>query len=202
MEGTGLLLVLSGPSGAGKGTLCRALMKEMPQLSYSISATTRPPRPGETHGKDYYFVSRQSFQEMLAAGEFLEWAEVYNNYYGTPKKAVLEALSAGKDLILEIDIQGALQVKSIYPQAVFIFILPPSFQELEKRIIHRGKDSEEAIRHRLSCVEDELHYIREYDYVVVNDQIPLALEKLKAIIIAEKCRPHRQPYVCAKNSTV
>jgi guanylate kinase len=202
VEGPGLLLVLSGPSGAGKGTLCRALIKDIPQLSFSISATTRAPRCGEIDGKDYYFISHQSFQEMLAGDELLEWAEVYGNYYGTPKKAVLEALALGKDIILEIDIQGALKIKSIYPQAVFVFIIPPSLQELEKRITDRGKDSEEAIRHRLSCAEDELHYVSEYDYVVVNDQLPRALEKLQAIIIAEKCRPQRRPYVFAKDSTV
>lgn len=191
MTASGLLIVLSGPSGAGKGTLCQELRKEMPHLHYSVSVTTRPPRPGEVEGVNYHYITKEKFEQMLANNEFLEWAKVYDNYYGTPKKKVMEVLERGEDIILEIDIQGAMQIKKQFPEGVFIFIVPPSLQELEKRIIKRGTDSAEVIKKRLSCVLDELSYVSEYDYIVVNDEVPKAVEKLKAIIVAEKCRPQR-----------
>jgi len=194
VQAPGLLIVLSGPSGAGKGTLCKALREQMPELKYSISATTRAPRAGEVEGVNYYYITKEKFDEMLAQGEFLEWAKVYDNYYGTPKKQVMESLERGEDIILEIDIQGAMQIKKHYPKGVFIFILPPSIRELEKRITNRGTDSEEVIKKRLSCVQEELAYVSEYDYVVINDEVQTAVEKLKAIIIAEKCRPQRKPF--------
>ncbi|WP_227767001.1 guanylate kinase [Zhaonella formicivorans] len=194
MQAPGLLIVLSGPSGAGKGTLCQALRAQMPELKYSVSATTRQPRAGEVEGINYYYITKEKFDEMLAQGEFLEWARVYDNYYGTPKKQVMESLERGEDIILEIDIQGAMQIKKQYPKGVFIFIVPPSIRELEKRITGRGTDSEEVIKKRLSCVQQELTYVSEYDYVVVNDEVQTAVEKLKAIIIAEKCRPQRKAF--------
>ncbi|MBZ4687054.1 MAG: guanylate kinase [Clostridia bacterium] len=192
MKTPSLLIVLSGPSGAGKGTLSKLLVKEMPNLYCSVSATTRPKREGEVDGVNYYFISEEEFMEMKAKGEFLEWAKVYDNYYGTPIKKVEEQLRKGNDVLLEIDIQGALQVKKRFSKGVFIFIVPPSIDELKRRIIKRGTDPQEVINKRMSCVQDELSYVSEYDYVVVNDNLETALEKLKAIITAEKCRPHRQ----------
>lgn len=192
MSSSGKLIVLSGPSGAGKGTLCQSLRDAMPELQYSVSITTRAPRVGEIDGINYYYIGKEKFEQMLRDNELLEWAQVYDNYYGTPKKQVMDVLEQGQDIILEIDIQGAMQIKKQFPQGVFIFIVPPSISELEERITKRGTDSAEAIKKRLSCVSEELSYVTEYDYVIVNDTIESAIEKLKAIIIAEKCRPHRK----------
>ncbi|SHN73068.1 guanylate kinase [Desulfitobacterium chlororespirans] len=191
----GLLIVLSGPSGAGKGTLCQELLRQMPQVKYSVSATTRQPRPGEVDGLHYYFRSREEFQTMIEQDQLLEWAEFCGNYYGTPQFAVEQALQAGNDVILEIEIQGALQVKQRFPQGVFIFVVPPSMDELSQRIHKRGTESEEVIQKRLQTAARELEYVSEYDYVVVNDEIPLAVDKLKSILLAEKCRVKRKPYV-------
>lgn len=195
MKSPSLLIVLSGPSGAGKGTLSKLLLKEIPNLFCSISATTRPKREGEVAGVNYYFISEEKFVDMKEKGEFLEWAKVYDNYYGTPIKNVEEQLSKGKDILLEIDIQGALQVKKRFSKGVFIFIIPPSIDELKRRIMERGTDSQEVINKRMSCVRDELCYVSEYDYVVVNDNLKAAFKKLKAIITAEKCRPQRQKII-------
>lgn len=191
----GLLIVLSGPSGAGKGTLCQELLRQMPQVKYSVSATTRQPRPGEVDGLHYYFRSREEFQTMIEEDQLLEWAEFCGNYYGTPQFAVEQAIQAGNDVILEIEIQGALQVKKRFPQGVFIFVVPPSMDELSQRIHKRGTESEEVIQKRLKTAARELEYVSEYDYVVVNDEIPLAVDKLKGILLAEKCRVKRKPYV-------
>ena len=191
----GLLIVLSGPSGAGKGTLCQELLRQMPQVKYSVSATTRQPRPGEVDGLHYYFRSREEFQTMIEQDQLLEWAEFCGNYYGTPQFAVEQAIQAGNDVILEIEIQGALQVKKRFPQGVFIFVVPPSMDELSQRIHKRGTESAEVIEKRLQTAARELEYVSEYDYVVVNDEIPLAVEKLKSILLAEKCRVKRKPYV-------
>ncbi|SMB94579.1 guanylate kinase [Thermanaeromonas toyohensis ToBE] len=187
----GLLLVISGPSGAGKGTICRALREKMPEVGYSISATTRPPRPGEKDGESYFFLDRERFLQMLKEGAFLEWAEVYGELYGTPRKPVEEALARGQDIILEIDTQGAAQVKRYYPEGVFIFIVPPSYSELEKRIKGRGTESPAAIKDRLAWVKKEMAQLDLYDYVVINDQVEEAVAKIQAIIIAEKCRTKR-----------
>ncbi len=188
----GLLIVLSGPSGAGKGTLCKELMHNLPTLQYSVSATTRDPRPGETEGKDYFFVSREKFTELIRQNQLLEHAEFCGNFYGTPQAPVQHAITQGKDVILEIEIRGAEQIRRKFPQAVFIFIVPPSLEELRARITKRGTETEEKIRQRLDKASDELHYVSEYDYVVVNDQVETAVEKLKAIITAEKCKVKRR----------
>jgi guanylate kinase len=184
----GILFVISGPSGVGKGTITKALFEKISNAFLSVSVTTRMPRNGEIQGDNYFFVNIHEFEQMVNDGEFLEWARVYQNCYGTPKKFVMENLARKRDIILEIDIQGALQVKSNMPQGVFIFIAPPSVGELAKRIKLRGKDSEESIQTRLSAVNQELEHMKFYDYVVVNEDLELAVEKVKAIIIAERCR--------------
>lgn len=190
----GLLIVLSGPSGAGKGTLCRELLRQVPGLAYSVSATSRGARPGEIEGVHYFFRSREEFQAMVDHEELLEWAEFCGNYYGTPHFAVEESIQAGRDVILEIEIQGALQVKERYPQGVFIFVVPPSLDVLAERIHKRGTEPEEVIRKRLASAVHELEYVSEYDYVVENDEVPKAVDKLKSILTAEKCRVKRKPF--------
>lgn len=195
MEKTnGLLIVLSGPSGAGKGTICQEILRQLPDVNYSVSATTRPPRPGEVDGLHYFFRARENFQDMIEKDELLEWAEFCDNYYGTPRFAVEQAIQAGKDVILEIEIQGALQVKKRFPQGVFVFVVPPSMSVLSERIHKRGTESEDVIQKRLETAIRELEYVTEYDYVVVNDELPMAVDKLKSILVAEKCRVKRKPY--------
>jgi guanylate kinase len=191
MTKQGILIVLSGPSGAGKGTICQALLRSHPQLNYSISATTRTARVGEQNGVNYWFVSRTEFQNMIDNDQLLEWAEVYGNFYGTPCEHITELLNSGKDVVLEIDTQGATQIKKKFPQGVCIYIVPPSLDELAKRIYKRGTDSLENIKTRLSSANNELTYVHNYNYVIVNDEVACATEKVSAIIIAEKCQVAR-----------
>ncbi|MDR3564860.1 MAG: guanylate kinase [Negativicutes bacterium] len=187
----GILIVLSGPSGTGKGTICKELMQNNSNLHYSISATTRPPRAGETNGVNYWFTAKDDFESMVKMGELLEWAEVYGNYYGTPRRYVNEMLHSGKDVVLELDTQGALQLKTQFPQGVFIYIVPPSIQELAARITKRGTESPEAIEKRLGAAHEELSCAFHYNYIVVNDEVSKATAKIAAIISAEKCRTDR-----------
>lgn len=187
----GLLIVLSGPSGAGKGTICKALMEKEKNLKLSISATTRQPRNGEIEGKNYFFKLEDEFERMIENDSFLEWAKVYDHYYGTPKDFVLKNLEEGNDVVLEIDIQGALKIKEKFPEGVFIFILPPSMEELKNRIKKRGTESEEEIIKRFKSAYEELNYVSRYNYVVINDSVEQAVEKIRAIIVAEKCRVDR-----------
>jgi len=191
MFNKGLLIVVSGPSGAGKGTICSAYLERNPHAMLSVSVTTRKPRIGEKEGKNYFFRDKETFLKMVEDGEFLEYAEVYGNYYGTPKKFVEEELAAGNDVILEIDIQGALQVKERFPEAVFVFIIPPSMEELKRRIVKRGTEDAEAIYRRFQSAYEELNYISRYNYVIINDTVESAVAKLEAIVLAEKCRVDR-----------
>lgn len=187
----GLLIVLSGPSGVGKGTVCSELRKAAPDLIYSVSATTRSPREGEVNGVNYFFKTKEEFQQMIEEGQLLEWAEYVGNYYGTPTEFVNKTLNEGKDIILEIEVQGALKVKKNYPEGVFIFLVPPSIDELKNRINSRGTEPEDVIENRLLTAEDELRMIKHYDYVVVNDKIESACSRIQAILVAEHCRRER-----------
>mgnify|MGYP003586831516 CR=1 FL=1 len=191
----GILLVLSGPSGAGKGTICKALLEKRPDMAYSVSCTTRAPRKGEIDGKSYFFKTREEFETMIQNAGFLEHADVYGNYYGTPKAYVLDQLAHGKDIVLEIDTQGALQVKKNYPNGVFVFIVPPSLDELSKRIYNRGTDSVDVIKKRLSAATSELAYASKYDYIVVNDEVEKATTKVSNIVSTEHLRVGRTFYI-------
>lgn len=191
----GNLIVISGPSGAGKGTIVKALLDQYASIHYSVSATTRPPREGEVNGVNYWFVSREEFLHMREHDELLEWAEVYGNFYGTPRRRVMEAINRGHDIILEIDPQGAMKVKSGFPSAVFVYIMPPSPRELSRRIIGRGTETQDAIRQRLNSVVTELDYIHEYDYLVINDELTEATADVAAIIRAEKWRVKRNAHL-------
>ncbi|MGB3491905.1 MAG: guanylate kinase [Elainellaceae cyanobacterium] len=178
----GRLIVLTGPSGVGKGTLLRLLLNRHSELNLSISATTRPPRPGEVHGKDYYFVELEQFQQMIEHDELLEWAEFAGNYYGTPRRAVEEKISQGDWVILEIELIGARKVRDVFPEAFTIFLLPPSLQELEQRLRSRGHDSEESISRRLQRAKTEITAAPEFDIQVVNDALDEALYKIQAAL--------------------
>lgn len=187
----GLLIVISGPSGAGKGTVCNAYLNKHPETMLSISATTRVPRHNEVEGVNYFFKDEETFSSMIDNGEFLEYAVVYGNYYGTPKRFVQKQLMDGKDVILEIDIQGALQVKERFDEGVFVFIVPPSMEELKRRIEKRGTESAEKLYQRFQSAYSELNFINRYNYLVVNDTIENAVQKLEAIVLAEKSRTTR-----------
>lgn len=191
MREKGTLIVVSGPSGVGKGTLCNIILNRLENLSLSISATTRAPRVGEVDGVNYFFMKKQVFEEKINQNKFLEWAKVYTNYYGTPTDYVKQKLEEGKDVILEIDIQGAAKVRKRCPEGIFIFILPPSLEELRDRIVKRGSDTPEAIKLRMKSAKEELKAAYSYDYVVVNDNLDKASKSLEAIILAERCKTLR-----------
>ena len=185
----GLLIVISGPSGCGKGTICRALRAKHPELKVSVSVTTREMRKNEVEGRDYFFTGREEFERMIAEGELLEHAQIYGgHYYGTPKKYVKQTLLAGDDLILEIDIQGALQVKERFEEGIFIFLVPPSMEELHRRLVERGRDAPELIVERFKAAYEEMNFISRYNYVITNDRVEEAVCKIEAVITAEKCR--------------
>ena len=191
MQREGVLFVISAPSGAGKTTLCKEIIDIFPDLRHSVSYTTRTPRTGEVHGRDYFFVGQDEFSRMVAAQEFAEWAEVHGNLYGTSLATLKQCRSQGIDLILDIDCQGAQQLKGRFDGGVYIFILPPSIAELRRRLDSRSSDTEEVIERRINNAAAEIKEARWYDYIIVNDRFSAALEQLKSVLIAEQCRSFR-----------
>lgn len=187
----GILFVLSGPSGVGKGTVRKALFERDTDLRYSISMTTRAIREGETDGVDYFYKSKEEFERLIAEKRLLEHAQYVENYYGTPRDYVEETLESGYDVFLEIEVQGALQVKENFSQGVFIFLFPPSLEELKNRIINRGTETEELVKNRLKEAKKEIDMMDAYDYVVVNDQVDHAVDKIQAIVKSEHCKRQR-----------
>ena len=185
---SGLLFVISGPSGVGKGTLRKKVFDILPDLKYSVSVNTRPPRKGEIEGKDYYFVSKDEFKKMIKEKKFVEWAIVHGDYKGTPMDFLMEELQKGADVLLELDVQGAMQVKGKFPDGIFIFIAPPTWKDLEDRLRKRNTEREKALKKRLKDAHIEIEYKKNYNYLVVNDNIKPALKKLESIIIAERCK--------------
>lgn len=182
------MFVVSAPSGAGKTTLCRAVAESLENLTHSISYATRKPRPGEIDGRDYHFVSRERFEDMVRAGDFAEWAEVHSNLYGTSRRVLDDMIAKGIDVILDIDTQGAKQIKSKYDAAVFIFIMPPSLDILEERLRNRKSDREDEIRKRMRRARDEIKDFAMYDYIIVNRDFDRALAELRCVVLAERCR--------------
>lgn len=191
MKNRGMLIVFSGPAGTGKGTVCKEFLKRNPDSVLSVSATTRLPRPGETDGKEYFFVSREEFEETIKKDGFLEYACFCDNYYGTPKKAVDEKLENGFNVILEIEVQGAMQIKEKVPEAVFVFISPPSKKVLRERIEGRGTETPEVINKRMTLAENELKQIVNYDYLIVNDEVEKAVKSFEDIVNAERLKTSR-----------
>ena len=187
----GLIIVISAPSGSGKTTLCKRLVAKVPNLRRSISVTTRNPRRGEINGRDYFFITQEDFVARKRNNEFIEWAEVFDEYYGTPRSFVEEVIGAGEDVLLSIDVQGAMQVKESYPDAVFIFILPPSISALEERLMKRKTDDSDEILKRLQLAREEMKRIENYDYVIVNRSLKASLRELHSIITAEKRKVER-----------
>ena len=189
----GLLIVISGASGTGKGTVCKELLVREPDIAYSISATSRAPREGEEDGREYYFRTREEFEQMIADGAFLEYADVYGNYYGTPLAPIEKRRAAGEDILLEIDTQGALDVMDQCPDGTFIFLLPPSLEELRRRITGRGTESEESLVRRLAAARDEILLGKRYRYAVLNDTVEAATDRIQTILAAERLRADMDP---------
>ncbi len=191
----GILFVVTAPSGAGKTTICDAVLAEDEKLKYSVSATTRSPRTGEVNGRDYFFLSNEEFEQGIEEKRFLEYARVYDYYYGTPREYIEAEMEEGRSIILDIDVQGALLIKKLNYPAVYIYILPPTLKALRARLEGRKTDSPEVIEKRFSQAKEEMEYLEEYDYCIINDDLETAISDLKAVIRAEKCRVARQPDV-------
>ena len=202
MKREGVLYVISAPSGAGKTTLCKEIIDIFPNLRHSVSYTTRTPRQGEVHGRDYFFVGQEEFSRMVAAGEFAESAEVHGNFYGTSLATLNECRSQGIDLILDIDCQGARQLKGRFEGGVYIFVLPPSIEELRRRLDNRSSDTQEVIERRIHNAAGEIKEARWYDYIIVNDNFKEAVEQLKSVLIAEQCRASRLIQVLASSFNI
>ena len=184
----GIIIVVSAPSGAGKTTICREVLKASPGLAYSVSNTTRAIRPGEINGKDYLFISEKEFRQKIEEGEFVEWTEKFGCLYGTSAIAVRRTINEGKDLLLDVDTEGAKNLKERFPEGIFVFILPPSFEELRSRLIRRGSEDVKVIEVRLAKARDEIKEVFWYDYIIINDDIEKAVEQLKSVYLAEKIR--------------
>jgi guanylate kinase len=191
-EGRGILFVVSSPSGGGKGTLIQRVLNKVPNLSYSVSFTTRAPRSGEVDGREYFFVTPEEFEQMVAVNEFLEWAHVHSKRYGTARQQVVTEISAGRDIILEVDVQGAASIRALMPDSVSIFILPPSFEVLKRRLEARGTDSPEELDLRLRNAPAELKDYSAFEYLILNDEVDRAAEQMTAIVHAERARLSRQ----------
>ncbi len=187
----GILFILSGPSGVGKGTVRKNLFEKDHDLLYSISVTTRQPRAGEVDGVDYFFKSKEEVEQMIENNELIEYAEYVGNYYGTPRNYVNQSLQKGKDVFLEIEVQGAMQVKENFPEGVFIFLIPPSLEELKNRIVNRGTETEELVKNRLLEAKKEIDMMEAYDYVIVNDDVDEAVKKIQSIVVSEHCKRER-----------
>jgi guanylate kinase len=198
----GILFIISAPSGTGKTTLCKQLTANLPSLWHSISYTTRKPRPGEEHGRDYYFVEEQTFQEMIARNDFVEWAHVYGHLYGTPWKSLTEKIDQGVDVLLEIDVQGAMQIKKRFEDSVSIFILPPSMTVLRSRLQTRASDTPEEIQQRLHKVKEEVWSFREYAYIVRNEDLDLSLRDLESIFWSERLKTKRLNMTWLENNFI
>lgn len=188
----GNLFIISAPSGAGKTSLVHALLGINPHIDLSVSYTTRDPRPGEQDGKDYHFVSRETFLEMAKRGEFLESAEVYGNLYGTSQAWISQEITKGRDILMEIDWQGAAQVRRLFPDSISIFILPPSIAALEQRLKGRGKDNDAVIAHRMAAAREDVAHVAEFDYVIINDNLDAALRELNAVVLSSRLRSSKQ----------
>ncbi len=198
----GLLLVVSGPAGVGKGTIVRKMMEHDPKFVFSVSATSRVPRVNESEGKNYYYKTREQFEEMIRNDELLEWVEYCGNYYGTPRDLVCREIEKGNVVILEIEVEGAVNVKRLFPDCVLCFIIPPDFSELEKRLRGRGTDTEESIINRLARAKEEFKYLEDYDYLVLNDSIENAAQRFLCIVQAEQMRTNRNQILINKYKNI